>query len=201
MSAPRRRGKRLETWTKLFLRSSNLFQSTPPFSAIRPTELLHRHSRRRRPAPPPYSPSPPCSTALLAVAALLHRPTRRRRPTPPQSSSQTYSTDRDWLERGFDRGVWPEHTADCVSSTAIVTVPSSRVSRRRGWWRIGDERRLVEDRSGVGKMGRGFKLIRKQTPPKALLAEVWSTSSAKDVCRRGPQTADVLPLKKQTPPK
>ncbi|KAJ0857160.1 hypothetical protein HanRHA438_Chr13g0586831 [Helianthus annuus] len=27
--------------------------------------------------------------------------------------------------------------------------------------------------------------------------EVWSTSSAKDVCRCGPQTADISPLKKQ----
>ncbi|KAF5786056.1 hypothetical protein HanXRQr2_Chr10g0436111 [Helianthus annuus] len=32
-------------------------------------------------------------------------------------------------------------------------------------------------------------------------AEVWSTSSAADVCRCGPQTVDVLPLKKQTAPK
>ncbi|KAM0021793.1 hypothetical protein Hdeb2414_s0024g00654861 [Helianthus debilis subsp. tardiflorus] len=31
-------------------------------------------------------------------------------------------------------------------------------------------------------------------------AEVFSTSSATDVCRCSPQTADVLPLKKQTAP-
>ncbi|KAJ0868575.1 hypothetical protein HanRHA438_Chr12g0576071 [Helianthus annuus] len=31
-------------------------------------------------------------------------------------------------------------------------------------------------------------------------AEVWSTSSAADVCSCGPQTTDVLPLKKQTTP-
>ncbi|MFS7980951.1 hypothetical protein Hanom_Chr10g00945181 [Helianthus anomalus] len=30
-------------------------------------------------------------------------------------------------------------------------------------------------------------------------AELWSTSCITDVCRYGPQTADVLPLKKQTP--
>ncbi|MFS7905972.1 hypothetical protein Hanom_Chr01g00053931 [Helianthus anomalus] len=31
-------------------------------------------------------------------------------------------------------------------------------------------------------------------------AEVWSTSSGADVCRYGPQTVDILPLKKQTAP-
>ncbi|MFS8015142.1 hypothetical protein Hanom_Chr15g01352871 [Helianthus anomalus] len=31
--------------------------------------------------------------------------------------------------------------------------------------------------------------------------EVWSTSFAADVCRCGSQTADILPLKKQTAPK
>ncbi|MFS7981402.1 hypothetical protein Hanom_Chr10g00950511 [Helianthus anomalus] len=30
--------------------------------------------------------------------------------------------------------------------------------------------------------------------------EVWSTSSSTDVCGCGPQTADILPLKKQTAP-
>ncbi|MFS7946163.1 hypothetical protein Hanom_Chr06g00532791 [Helianthus anomalus] len=30
--------------------------------------------------------------------------------------------------------------------------------------------------------------------------EVWSTSSATDVCRFGPHIADILPLKKQTTP-
>ncbi|KAD6796349.1 hypothetical protein E3N88_07245 [Mikania micrantha] len=109
MSAPRRRGKRLEPFDRP--------NSSTAIVAV--AALLHRPTRRRRPAPPPYSPSQTCSTALL------HR-CRRRRPTPPLSSSQTYSTDRDWLERGFDRGAWPEPTADCFSSTAIVTVPSSR---------------------------------------------------------------------------
>ncbi|KAM0032185.1 hypothetical protein Hdeb2414_s0016g00472281 [Helianthus debilis subsp. tardiflorus] len=32
-------------------------------------------------------------------------------------------------------------------------------------------------------------------------AEVWSTSSVTDICRCGPQTADILPRKKQTAPK
>ncbi|KAL4587666.1 hypothetical protein LXL04_000538 [Taraxacum kok-saghyz] len=32
-------------------------------------------------------------------------------------------------------------------------------------------------------------------------ADVWSTSSAAEACRCGPQTADVLASKKQTPPK
>ncbi|MFS7922221.1 hypothetical protein Hanom_Chr03g00246401 [Helianthus anomalus] len=31
-------------------------------------------------------------------------------------------------------------------------------------------------------------------------AEVWSTSSSTNVCICGPQTADILPLKKQTSP-
>ncbi|KAD3066757.1 hypothetical protein E3N88_34637 [Mikania micrantha] len=44
------------------------------------------------------------------------------------------------------------------------------------------------------------RVFGKQTPSKPLLAEVWSTSSAKEVCRCGPQTADVLPLQKQTAP-
>ncbi|KAJ0556567.1 putative RNA-binding S4 domain-containing protein [Helianthus annuus] len=42
--------------------------------------------------------------------------------------------------------------------------------------------------------------IKKQTVFILQTGEVWSTSSATDVCRCGPQTADVLPLKKQTTP-
>ncbi|MFS7961156.1 hypothetical protein Hanom_Chr08g00711491 [Helianthus anomalus] len=37
--------------------------------------------------------------------------------------------------------------------------------------------------------------VKKQTVFFLLTAEVWSTSSATDVCRCGPQTADVLHLK------
>ncbi|KAD4385266.1 hypothetical protein E3N88_25434 [Mikania micrantha] len=79
----------IETWTKLFLRSSNLFQSTPPFSAFD---------------------RPNSSTAIVAVAAaaaLLHRPTcRRRRPAPPIATgkSSTAVVRSRVLERGFDRG-------------------------------------------------------------------------------------------------
>ncbi|MFS7927000.1 hypothetical protein Hanom_Chr04g00303771 [Helianthus anomalus] len=43
--------------------------------------------------------------------------------------------------------------------------------------------------------------LKKQTVFSLKTAEVWSTSFATDVCRCGPQTADVLPLKKQTAPK
>ncbi|MFS8008243.1 hypothetical protein Hanom_Chr14g01270401 [Helianthus anomalus] len=32
-------------------------------------------------------------------------------------------------------------------------------------------------------------------------ADIWSTSSRAHVCKCGPQTADLLHLKKQTPPK
>ncbi|MFS7939731.1 hypothetical protein Hanom_Chr05g00455361 [Helianthus anomalus] len=42
--------------------------------------------------------------------------------------------------------------------------------------------------------------VKKQTIFFLQTAEVWSTSSATDVCRCGPQTADILPLKKQTTP-
>ncbi|MFS8018185.1 hypothetical protein Hanom_Chr15g01389171 [Helianthus anomalus] len=42
---------------------------------------------------------------------------------------------------------------------------------------------------------------KKQTVFFLRTVEVRSTSSGTDVCRRGPQTADVLPLKKQTTPK
>ncbi|KAJ0447673.1 hypothetical protein HanRHA438_Chr17g0814761 [Helianthus annuus] len=42
--------------------------------------------------------------------------------------------------------------------------------------------------------------MRKQTLFFLQTAEVWSTSSATEVCRCGPQTADILPLKKQTAP-
>ncbi|MFS7996189.1 hypothetical protein Hanom_Chr12g01127051 [Helianthus anomalus] len=42
--------------------------------------------------------------------------------------------------------------------------------------------------------------VKKQTVFFLQTAEVWSTSSAADVCRCGSQTADVLPLKKQTAP-
>ncbi|MFS7928653.1 hypothetical protein Hanom_Chr04g00323251 [Helianthus anomalus] len=46
-----------------------------------------------------------------------------------------------------------------------------------------------------------FAEVKKQTVFFLQTTEVWSTSSAIDVCRCGLQTADVLPLKKQTTPK
>ncbi|KAF5791518.1 hypothetical protein HanRHA438_Chr09g0407541 [Helianthus annuus] len=45
-----------------------------------------------------------------------------------------------------------------------------------------------------------FAEVKKQTVLFLQTAEVWSTSSATDVCRCGPQTADILPLKKQASP-
>ncbi|MFS7909358.1 hypothetical protein Hanom_Chr01g00093651 [Helianthus anomalus] len=45
-----------------------------------------------------------------------------------------------------------------------------------------------------------FAEVKKQTVFCLQTAEVWSTSSAADVCRYGPQTANVLPLKKQSAP-
>ncbi|MFS7927569.1 hypothetical protein Hanom_Chr04g00310701 [Helianthus anomalus] len=43
--------------------------------------------------------------------------------------------------------------------------------------------------------------VKKQTVLFLQTVEVWSTSSATDVCRCGPHTLDVLPLKKkQTTP-
>ncbi|MFS8012090.1 hypothetical protein Hanom_Chr14g01316681 [Helianthus anomalus] len=41
--------------------------------------------------------------------------------------------------------------------------------------------------------------MKKQTVFFLQTAEVWSTSSRADVCRCGPQTADLLHLKNQTP--
>ncbi|KAM0040627.1 hypothetical protein Hdeb2414_s0012g00396201 [Helianthus debilis subsp. tardiflorus] len=41
---------------------------------------------------------------------------------------------------------------------------------------------------------------KKQTVSFLHTAEIWSIFSATDVCRCGPQTADVLPLKRQTTP-
>ncbi|MFS7913486.1 hypothetical protein Hanom_Chr02g00142341 [Helianthus anomalus] len=43
--------------------------------------------------------------------------------------------------------------------------------------------------------------VKKQTVFFLQTAEIWFTSSAADVCRCGPQTADVLPMKKQKAPK
>ncbi|KAL4582869.1 hypothetical protein LXL04_007430 [Taraxacum kok-saghyz] len=42
--------------------------------------------------------------------------------------------------------------------------------------------------------------VKKQTVFFLQTADVWSTSSAAEACRCGPQTADVLVSKKQTPP-
>ncbi|KAL4592425.1 hypothetical protein LXL04_005419 [Taraxacum kok-saghyz] len=42
--------------------------------------------------------------------------------------------------------------------------------------------------------------VKKQTVFFLQTGDVWSTSSSADVCRCGPQTADVLTLKKQTEP-
>ncbi|MFS7962908.1 hypothetical protein Hanom_Chr08g00732001 [Helianthus anomalus] len=46
----------------------------------------------------------------------------------------------------------------------------------------------------------GLCIIKKQTLFFLQTADLWSTSSPADVCRCGPQTADLLDLKKQTPP-
>ncbi|MFS7980950.1 hypothetical protein Hanom_Chr10g00945171 [Helianthus anomalus] len=43
--------------------------------------------------------------------------------------------------------------------------------------------------------------VRNQTVFFLQTAELWSTSCTTDVCRYGPQTTDVLSLKKQTTPK
>ncbi|KAL4572946.1 hypothetical protein LXL04_019735 [Taraxacum kok-saghyz] len=43
--------------------------------------------------------------------------------------------------------------------------------------------------------------VKKQTDFLLQTADVWSTSSAAEACRCGPQTADVLASKKQTAPK
>ncbi|MFS7954507.1 hypothetical protein Hanom_Chr07g00631291 [Helianthus anomalus] len=48
---------------------------------------------------------------------------------------------------------------------------------------------------------RSLCMLKKQTTFFLKTAEVWSTSSSTDVCRCGPQTAGILPLKKQTAPK
>ncbi|KAF5822546.1 hypothetical protein HanXRQr2_Chr01g0027861 [Helianthus annuus] len=45
------------------------------------------------------------------------------------------------------------------------------------------------------------KKKKKQTLFSLQTADLWSTSSPADACRCGPQTADLLHLKKQTPPK
>ncbi|MFS8010798.1 hypothetical protein Hanom_Chr14g01301241 [Helianthus anomalus] len=47
----------------------------------------------------------------------------------------------------------------------------------------------------------GRRESKKQTLFLLLPADIWSTSSRADVYRCGPQTADLLHLKKQTPPK
>ncbi|MFS8023031.1 hypothetical protein Hanom_Chr16g01446641 [Helianthus anomalus] len=45
-----------------------------------------------------------------------------------------------------------------------------------------------------------FVEVKKQTLFSLQTADLWSTSSPADACRCGPQTADFLHLKKQTPP-
>ena len=44
-------------------------------------------------------------------------------------------------------------------------------------------------------------MLKKQTVFFVQTADVWTTSSSAELCRCGPQTADVLTLKKQTAPK
>ncbi|MFS7896095.1 hypothetical protein Hanom_Chr00s004050g01718751 [Helianthus anomalus] len=44
-------------------------------------------------------------------------------------------------------------------------------------------------------------MLKKQTTFFLQTAEVWSIFYSTNVCRCGPQTADTLPLKKQTAPK
>ncbi|KAL4555382.1 hypothetical protein LXL04_038000 [Taraxacum kok-saghyz] len=45
------------------------------------------------------------------------------------------------------------------------------------------------------------RCFEKQTVFFLQTADVWTTSSSAELCRYGPQTADVLPLEKQTEPK
>ncbi|MFS7959097.1 hypothetical protein Hanom_Chr08g00686641 [Helianthus anomalus] len=45
-----------------------------------------------------------------------------------------------------------------------------------------------------------FVEVKKQTLFSLQTADLWSTSSPADACRCGPQTAELLHLKKQTPP-
>ncbi|KAJ0507829.1 hypothetical protein HanIR_Chr11g0510551 [Helianthus annuus] len=52
----------------------------------------------------------------------------------------------------------------------------------------------------VNLLNFGFAEVKKQIVIFLQTVEVWSTSSGSDVCRCSPQTADILPLKKQTAP-
>ncbi|MFS8025550.1 hypothetical protein Hanom_Chr16g01476381 [Helianthus anomalus] len=55
---------------------------------------------------------------------------------------------------------------------------------------------------GCGWLWLGYVAdINKQTVFFLQTADLWSTSSPADVCRCGSQTADLLPLQKQTQPK
>ncbi|MFS7926792.1 hypothetical protein Hanom_Chr04g00301301 [Helianthus anomalus] len=47
----------------------------------------------------------------------------------------------------------------------------------------------------------GFCRSKKINPLLLATADLWSTLSPADACRCGPQTTDLLHLKKQTPPK
>ncbi|KAL4582442.1 hypothetical protein LXL04_006991 [Taraxacum kok-saghyz] len=58
-----------------------------------------------------------------------------------------------------------------------------------------------DDDKGFRKKDRASADVKKQTVFFLQTADVWSTSSAAEACRCGPQTADVLTSKKQTPPK
>ncbi|KAL8214371.1 hypothetical protein R6Q57_003820, partial [Mikania cordata] len=169
------------SWCRREPTSSHIFKPLTAYSPIfsPSTELLHRPARRHRPAHRcrptlPPSPSPPYSTA---VAELLHAFDRR---TPPPS--QTYSS---------------------VSSTAVQSRVPSFVIRRQAT----TDREFL--RSRLQDWGSEWERVLKRLKNKPSFSlflqrfgpPLLQKRFADVVYRRGPQTADVLPLKKQTPPK
>ncbi|KAL4574410.1 hypothetical protein LXL04_021240 [Taraxacum kok-saghyz] len=61
---------------------------------------------------------------------------------------------------------------------------------------------MLETKEGLGKIKEyEATMLKKQTVFFVQTADVWTTSSPAELCRCGPQTADVLTLKKQTEPK
>ncbi|KAL4590725.1 hypothetical protein LXL04_003666 [Taraxacum kok-saghyz] len=85
--------------------------------------------------------------------------------------------------------------ASALSTSSNAPAPSTRIflRRRRCFGSFDDRTHEIFRKQSAD--------VKKQTVFFLQTVDVWSTSSAAEACRCGPQTADLLASKKQTPPK
>ncbi|KAL4564144.1 hypothetical protein LXL04_028196 [Taraxacum kok-saghyz] len=158
---------------------ANFFQHRPTFF------LLHTAT----PATPWRFPSPP------ATATSTCSPSASKRPATfvhLQPSFLPHSDQRRPFLPSFDF---------CCNLLRFCLSTSDFTSNRLSYRRFHFEHSNVSVfHNMVVRLNNKSADVKKQTVFFLQTADVWSTSSAAEVCRYGPQTADVLASKKQTAP-